>query len=60
MNCVYLFETFQVYDKWKLEHDQKLKDTLRKQREAEKKHQSEKQENEEDRKRESKYAVSSW
>ncbi|XP_056892593.1 microtubule-associated protein 9 isoform X1 [Takifugu flavidus] len=50
----------QVYEKWKSEHDQKLKEKLRKQREVERKSQSQKQENEEDRRKDSKYAFTSW
>lgn len=56
----FLFLIFQVYDKWKLENDQKLKAKLRKQREVERKCQLEKQEVKEDRKRDSKYAFTSW
>lgn len=51
---------FQVYDKWKQQHDQKQRVKLRKQREVDRKCKLEKQENEEDRQRDSKYAFFSW
>ncbi|XP_054460981.1 microtubule-associated protein 9 [Anoplopoma fimbria] len=50
----------QVFEKWKSEHDHLLKETFRKQKEAENKLRFRKQEEEEERKRDSKSAFSDW
>lgn len=55
-----IFVSLQVFDRWKHEHDQLLKDKYRKQKEAENKLKIKKQEKEEERKIESKYAFSNW
>lgn len=50
----------QVFEKWKHEHDELLKEKFRKQRETETKLKFKKEEQEEERKRDSKSAFSNW
>lgn len=50
----------QVFEKWKREHDELLKERFRKQRETESKLKFKKEEQEEERKKDSKSAFSNW
>lgn len=50
----------QLYEKWKEEHDDLLKEKFRKQKKKENKLKVKKEEEEEERRRDCKYAFSNW
>lgn len=55
-----LHSTLQVYEKWKEEHDNLLKEKFRKKKEKENKLKIKKEEQEEERKKDCKHAFSNW